>query len=93
MAWIKTLNPEEGGDPLRQALADQRSLYPKEYEEPIAALEQGLPGIVAVHSLIPQALYHSFAAFGSLMSAELPLSRRQHEMIAVMVSLTNECRY
>ncbi|GAC1334471.1 MAG: hypothetical protein NVSMB14_01550 [Isosphaeraceae bacterium] len=93
MAWIKTLNPEEGGDPLLRALADQRALYPKEYAEPIAALEEGRPGIVAVHSLIPQALYHSFAAFGSLMAPELPLTRRRHEMIAVMVSLTNECRY
>ena len=93
MAWIKTVDPEEGGEPLQKALADQRSLYPKEYAEPILALDQGLPGIVASHTLIPQALYHSFATFGSLMSPDLPLVRRQHEMIATMVSLTNECRY
>jgi len=28
-----------------------------------------------------------------LMSPELPLERRQHEMIATMVSLTNRCHY
>jgi len=27
------------------------------------------------------------------MSPDLPLSRRQHEMIATMVSVTNDCFY
>ena len=39
------------------------------------------------------ALHHAFATFGELMSPALPLSRRQHEMIATMVSLTNQCHY
>jgi len=52
-----------------------------------------MAGIDASHSLIPDALYHAFATFGSLMSAELPLSRRQHEIITTMVSLPNRCRY
>jgi len=43
--------------------------------------------------LIPDALYHSFATFGSLMSPELPLSRRQHEMITTVVSAINRCQY
>jgi hypothetical protein len=93
MAWIKTVTPEEGGEPLQKALAEQRTLYPREYAEPVQALDQGLPGIVASHSLIPEALYHAFATFGSLMSPDLPLERRQHEMIATMVSLTNRCHY
>ena len=38
-------------------------------------------------------LYHAFATFGSLLSPELPLSRRQHEMIATVVSANNRCRY
>jgi alkylhydroperoxidase family enzyme len=59
----------------------------------VKALDEGLPGIVASHSLIPDALYHAFATFGSLMSPDLPLERRQHEMIATMVSLTNGCHY
>ena len=50
-------------------------------------------GIVASHTLIPQAMYHAFATFGALMSPDLPLGRRQHEMIATMVSLTNKCHY
>ena len=92
MAWIKTVPPEVD-ERLQQAIAGQRTLYPKEYAEPVQALDQGLPGIVASHSLIPEALYHAFATFGALMSPELPLERRQHEMIATMVSVTNRCHY
>jgi hypothetical protein len=93
MAWIRT-TPLEGEDELVQkAMTDQRMLYPVEYAQPVQELDQGLPGIVASHTLIPQAMYHAFATFGSLMSPDLPLSRREHEMIATMVSLTNKCHY
>jgi uncharacterized peroxidase-related enzyme len=50
-------------------------------------------GIVAAHSLIPEALEHAFSTFGALMSPDLPLTRRQHELIASAVSLTNHTRY
>jgi alkylhydroperoxidase family enzyme len=93
LAWIKTITLEEADERLLKALGDQHSLYPKEYAEPVQELDQGLPGIVAAHTLIPEALYHAFATFGALMSPELPLERRQHEMIATMVSLTNKCHY
>jgi hypothetical protein len=93
MAWIRT-TPLEGEDgAVLKAMAGQRALYPPEYDQPVQELDQGLPGIVAVHSLIPQALYHAFATYGALLSPELPLARRQHEMIATMVSLTNRCHY
>jgi hypothetical protein len=52
-----------------------------------------LPGIVASHTLIPDALYHAFSTFGALMNPDLPLARRQHEMITTVVSVTNRCRY
>jgi hypothetical protein len=42
---------------------------------------------------MPQALYHAFAAFGAMMSPDLPLSRRHHEMITTVVSVTNRCHY
>ena len=38
--------------------------------------DDGTSGIVASHSLIPDALYHAFATFGVLMSPDLPLTRR-----------------
>ena len=93
MPWIRTLSLDDADDKVLEAMAKQRSLYPREYEEPVQELDHGLPGIVASHTLIPEALYHAFATFGALMSPDLPLERQQHEMIATMVSLTNKCHY
>ncbi len=93
MAWIRTEPRDGDGDELNELMAKQRGLYPKEYAEPVHELDEEMPGIVASHTLIPQALYHAFSTFGALMSPDLPLKRRQHEMIATMVSLTNKCRY
>ncbi len=93
MAWIRTTPLEGEEDLVVKAMTDQRSLYPIEYAQPVQELDQGVPGIVASHTLIPQALYHAFATFGALMSPDLPLSRREHEMIATMVSVTNKCHY
>jgi uncharacterized peroxidase-related enzyme len=55
--------------------------------------EEGTPGIVASHSLIPEALRHAFSTFGVLMSPDLPLTRMQHEMIATRVSAINGCDF
>ncbi len=93
MTWIKTIPESEADEKLRDALAKERALYPREYGEPTRVVADQAQGIVASHSLIPQALYHAFATFGALMSPELPLQRRQHEMIATVVSLTNRCHY
>jgi hypothetical protein len=83
----------EADEKLRQAIEGQRGLYPQEYGDPVHPDESGGSSIVGSHTLIPEALYHSFAAVGALMSPELPLSRRQQEMIATMVSVTNRCVY
>jgi hypothetical protein len=93
MAWIRTVSLEEADESVLKAMADHRAIYPPEYAKPVQELNQGLPGIVAAHTLIPTALYHAFSTFGALMAPELPLERRQHEMIATMVSLTNRCHY
>ena len=93
MTWIKTIPLSEANENLLRALESQRSLYPKEYATPVFRTDDGVAGIVASHSLIPDALYHAFATFGVLMSSELPLSRRQHEMITTMVSVINRCFY
>jgi hypothetical protein len=94
VTWIKTIAPSEGDEALQQARAKQRELYPIEYATPVAAVFQGeAASITASHSLIPDALYHAFSTFGALMSPDLPLQRRQHEMIATMVSETNRCFY
>jgi hypothetical protein len=93
MTWIKTVPLSEANEDLLRALESQRSLYPKEYATPVFAADDGVAGIVGSHSLIPDALYHAFSTFGVLMSPELPLDRRQQEMITTMVSVTNRCFY
>jgi hypothetical protein len=93
MAWIKTIPFAEADEALRRAMETQRALYPVEYATPVHAAEGGGAQIVESHSLIPDALYHAFSTFGALMSPQLPLSRRQHEIITTMVSVTNRCVY
>ena len=93
MTWIKTISPEDDAE-VRRATEAQRELYPVEYAEPMHPTHDGQTSeIVASHSLIPDALHHAFATFGALMSPELPLSRRQHEMITTVVSVANRCHY
>lgn len=93
MAWIKTIPFEEADEKLRNALESQRGLYPAEYAVPAAGTSKTDESIVASHSLIPDALFHAFSTFGALMSPDLPLERRQHEMIATVVSVVNRCHY
>jgi len=94
MAWIRTIPESEADEKLRRAIEAQKELYPIEYADPVQPTADGsTSGIVASHTLIPEALYHAFATFGALMSPDLPLSRRHHEMIGTVVSVTNRCQY
>lgn len=93
MAWIKTLSMAEADEKLLKAIEGEKLFYPKEYADPVHPDPSGASSIVGSHTLIPEALYHAFSTFGALMSPELPLQRRQHEMIATMVSVTNRCVY
>ena len=98
MTWIKTVPPTPDHAALLEALGQQGALYPPEYH-PAHRGACRVPdvvqhdSIVLAHSLIPQALAHAFATFGVLMDPALPLSRRQHEMIATTVSALNRCVY
>jgi len=93
MAWIKTVPFEEADQKLQQVLLEVRSSYPPEYATPAPGASPTDESIIMSHTLIPEALRHAFLTFSALMSPELPLARRQHEMIATVVSATNRCRY
>ncbi len=93
MTWIRTIPVSEADQKLVDAIEGQKDLYPIEYATPVHPIEDGAAEIVASHSLIPDALRHAFSTFGALMSPDLPLERRQHEMIATMVSVVNRCVY
>jgi hypothetical protein len=93
MTGIKTLWIEDD-ERVKKAIEEERKLYPPEYATPVPAVFDGFAqGIVGSHTLIPDALYHAFSTFGALMSPDLPLTRRQHEMITTIVSVTNRCNY
>jgi alkylhydroperoxidase family enzyme len=93
MTWIRTIPVDVAEGELLDFIQRQRALYPAEYAT--SAFPTLAPGasIVESHSLIPSALFHAFATFGALMDPTLPLSRRQHEMIATTVSSLNRCHY
>ena len=93
MAWIQTIPWPKASEELRRAIEAQQELYPDEYDLPPEFPAGEKESIVLSHSLIPDALYHAFATFGVLMSPELPLTRRQHEMITTVVSSVNRCFY
>ena len=95
MAWIKTIKFEEADANLQEILQKTRMSYPPEYAVPMSD-DPANPineSVIDSHTLIPDALYHSFSAFSAMMSPDLPLERRQHEMIATMVSVVNDCFY
>ena len=95
LAWIRTVSLEEADDRLLKAMSDQRGLYPVEYAQPVQELDQGLPGIVASHTLIPQALYHAFCHLRRLdvarPAARAPAARddRDHGLADQQVPLLN----
>ena len=93
MAWIKTIPFAEADEKLQKILMETRMSYPPEYETPAPNASAINESIVDSHTLIPDALFHAFSTYSALLSPDLPLTRRQHEMIATMVSLTNDCFY
>ncbi|MBR9989148.1 MAG: hypothetical protein KFH98_05290 [Gemmatimonadetes bacterium] len=93
MAWIRTISFDDADEELQEILRVTRRAYPQEYATPAPAASTINESIIDSHTLIPDALFHAFSTFSALMSPDLPLERRQHEMIATMVSHTNDCFY
>ena len=90
-------SPRPGRSRSPSRLHGNAGLYPAEYlgpNVPSLVKDDGTSdSVVASHSLIPDAMRHAFATLAVLLRPELPLSRRQHEMIAAVVSATNACFY
>jgi hypothetical protein len=98
MTWIKTIPPAQADEKLLNAMHGQMHMYPAEYQIPVESLAEHeaadqAPSIIMSHSLLPDTLFHSFATYGTLLSPDLPLTRRQHELIAATVSALNDCFY
>jgi hypothetical protein len=96
MTWISIVPPAAAPEDLRRCYESIYALYPAEYGIDVESLRRPdgtSDSIVVSHSLIPEAMRHAMSTFGTLLSPELPLSRRQHEMIATVVSALNRCFY
>lgn len=81
MAWIRTVPVAEATGALRA-----------EYDAAIARAGR-VWQIVKIKSLNVPALKHSIALYGTVMRGPSPLTRAQREMLAVVVSKTNDCHY
>jgi len=93
MAWIKTIKPQDAEGELQEMLQEVRATYPGEYgtvHPPTIPVDES---IIESHTLIPKAMKHAFLLLSTLLEEGLPLERRQHEMIATIVSETNDCFY
>jgi hypothetical protein len=96
MTWITTTPFQQATGELQDAFAKAYAHYPPEYGQDVPELVRAdgtSDSVTAAHSLIPAALYHAMSTYGVLLSPDLPLSRRQHEMIATVVSALNSCFY
>jgi uncharacterized peroxidase-related enzyme len=74
------------------SLKNAKGALKKEYD---AAMKRAgrIWHIVSIMSQNPRALKTSMDFYNALMYGRSPLSRSQREMVAVVVSATNHCRY
>ncbi len=96
MTWIKTISPREDATVMAAAM-EARKAFPASYSDgsadgdvPPAILADS---IVLSHSIFPDIMQHMFVGIGKMMSEDLPLTRREHELIATVTSATNGCFY
>jgi uncharacterized peroxidase-related enzyme len=81
MAYIRVISEENAQGSLREAYA-------------VAASSRGrVAEILRIHSVHPQALLDHLKLYRELMFGESELTRAEREMLAVTVSVVNECRY
>ena len=82
MAWIETIAPDDARGLLRRLYESAQKRAGKVFH------------ILRLQSLRPRVLRSSTELYMEVMiSPESPLSRRQREMIATMVSRANQCFY
>ena len=80
MAWIAWIDEADATGPLK-----------KNFER--LATEHGVDHILKIHSLKPRSLEDHYRLYAHLMRGPSGLSRAEREMIAVVVSKTNDCFY
>ena len=82
MAWIDTIPPEDACEELRE-------LYRRVTDPGTGQLDH----IMQIHSLHPAGLRAHFELYRAVMKATHSLSASERELIALVVSIDNECHY
>ena len=81
MPWIQTIDIDAATGFLKQQLAEAVKRAGRVWN------------IVGIMSLNPRVLRNSMDFYASVMYGRSPLSRAQRELMAVVVSTSNHCRY
>ena len=81
MAWIQTIAPSEAEGPLSEEYAAAKQRAGRVYK------------IVESMSLSPAVLSASMKLFGEIAHSLHGLTRSNRELVAVVVSVANECHY
>lgn len=81
MAWINVISPDSATGPLK-----------RQYDEATARAGR-IWNIVSIMGQNPMVLKASMEMYMAIMFGPSPLTRRQREMIAVIVSAENRCVY
>lgn len=82
MAWIETIPDDEWDGPL----AELR-------ESVVDRTHQRVDHIMAVHSLNPRGMAAHNGLYGSAMAGTKSFRKVERELIALVVSLENDCHY
>ena len=81
MAWIKIPNASRADGLLRELF--------ERYQNP----DGGMDEILAIHGLHPEGMVGHMGLYREVMFARGPLTRRERELAATVVSAVNECHY
>ncbi|MCA1733464.1 MAG: carboxymuconolactone decarboxylase family protein [Acidobacteria bacterium] len=81
MAFIDTIDPPDADGELAAA-----------YER-VAGARGAVANILAIHAVTPRVMLAHLDLYREIQFGRSELSRREREMIAVAVSVTNHCHY
>ncbi|MBI9012552.1 MAG: carboxymuconolactone decarboxylase family protein [Clostridiales bacterium] len=82
MAWIKVIKKDEATGELKDL-----------YDHVLEGGDEDIDNILSIHSLHPKTLEAHLMMYEELMRGENNLSKKQREMIGVVVSSLNACEY
>ena len=81
MSWIKMIPEDEAENEL------------KDWYDKLRDPSGGVDNILCIHSINTSTLKGHYELYSSAMKGSKDLSRKRREMIAMVVSIVNQCHY